>query len=844
MNGLLSARDERTVAGYIVEIAVTAMRANFGALVLPDAQGRLTTIAAIGWPAGYQGLLDPGQAHAAQAECTIRNGQPIVAEDYTLPLPFAITPALAEHGITSGLSAPIALDGRIAGALLTYMQAPRRFDSKEIRLLSLIAEQASVALENVRLFEAERRGRKSAAALLNMARVASSSLDFKQLLKQLAQRTAAACHAYRCTILLLDQAREILYPITSQFADGHSDFEQWLHFKAISATPVNDVPLFRTAVRERRPVLLDTAQTGLGPPEWTQPFGIQKILLVPLIGYSQVIGLMTLDHIETNRYFSDDQIELAFMIGAQVAPSIENARHYADTQQRLRELRLLHQASQALNTDLSLETVLEAITGQLIAALNVESCTITGWDTERDEVFTFLDRDPMVSAQVEAGSRFSLEEHPHYSVILREAQAQSFRRNDPTLLAIIRDWLDKYFWLSVLTVPLISKGRVFGLIELGERRRERIFSLDEVRLAESLAAQAAAALDNARLYAEATRRATQLRLLHDASRAMISDPRLDAVLQTLIETARRLTDARYAALAVLDADGRPAHFHTAGMPPAESQTIGHPPLGRGLLGSLQQSDGPIRITDLRRNTFATGFPPNHPPMQTFLGVPLTARGAVIGSLYLTDKTDDRPFTQEDEDLVAGLAADATIAIENARLFERIQQMAITDDLTGLYNRRHFFELGEREFDRARRYYRPLAAIMLDIDYFKRVNDTYGHATGDLVLHTVADRCRKNLRDADLLGRYGGEEFVALLPENDLQGAYNAAERLRECIIEAPIETPQGPLRITISLGVACFSEDCSSLTTLLNRADMALYEAKRAGRNRAEIYSTINPSRS
>jgi diguanylate cyclase (GGDEF)-like protein len=140
-----------------------------------------------------------------------------------------------------------------------------------------------------------------------------------------------------------------------------------------------------------------------------------------------------------------------------------------------------------------------------------------------------------------------------------------------------------------------------------------------------------------------------------------------------------------------------------------------------------------------------------------------------------------------------------LAINNARLFSEVQKLAHTDGLTGLHNRYHFMELSQHEFMRARRYNQSLAAIMIDIDHFKQVNDTYGHAAGDEVLRTVAWRCKKAVRQIDILGRYGGEEFTTLVLNADLQGVLIVAERLRRCIAETPIDSSQGPIQITISL---------------------------------------------
>jgi diguanylate cyclase (GGDEF)-like protein len=173
--------------------------------------------------------------------------------------------------------------------------------------------------------------------------------------------------------------------------------------------------------------------------------------------------------------------------------------------------------------------------------------------------------------------------------------------------------------------------------------------------------------------------------------------------------------------------------------------------------------------------------------------------------------------------------------------EEVERLAFTDALTGLYNRRHLFLLADREFQRARRYQLPLSAMMLDIDEFKRVNDTYGHVIGDQVLQRVADCCRKELRGVDVIGRYGGDEFVALLPETGLSAACQVAERLRKTIAERVLDTKTGRVTVTVSLGVAVLDDEHLTPESLLDRADKALYIAKQNGRNRVWSQFGANP---
>jgi diguanylate cyclase (GGDEF)-like protein len=196
----------------------------------------------------------------------------------------------------------------------------------------------------------------------------------------------------------------------------------------------------------------------------------------------------------------------------------------------------------------------------------------------------------------------------------------------------------------------------------------------------------------------------------------------------------------------------------------------------------------------------------------------------------------REFTEQERDLFAYLAGQATLSIENVDLHETVQEQAITDELTGLFNVRQFHSRLENEIERAERFGTPLALVMLDIDRFKSVNDTYGHPQGDRVLVEVARVLRRLSRDVDLPARYGGEEMAVVLPQTDLAGAEQGAERMREAIEAMQIQRLDGGglLRITASFGVASFPGHAAGKSGLIAAADGALYRAKRGGRNRVE----------
>jgi len=195
----------------------------------------------------------------------------------------------------------------------------------------------------------------------------------------------------------------------------------------------------------------------------------------------------------------------------------------------------------------------------------------------------------------------------------------------------------------------------------------------------------------------------------------------------------------------------------------------------------------------------------------------------------------RPFSQDDRQLFAYLAGQAAVSIENVDLHELVQRQAVTDELTGLSNHRRFQEVIAQEVGRSKRFGEDLGLVMLDIDHFKTVNDTYGHQQGDVVLREVARVLRDSSREIDEPARYGGEELAVALPQTDLDGAYLFAERVRialEALRIPRVDAAGGHLRVTASFGAAAMPGTGDDTGSLIAAADAALYQAKRAGRNR------------
>jgi len=227
-------------------------------------------------------------------------------------------------------------------------------------------------------------------------------------------------------------------------------------------------------------------------------------------------------------------------------------------------------------------------------------------------------------------------------------------------------------------------------------------------------------------------------------------------------------------------------------------------------------------------------------VRSALCIPIFNQNDTI-AMVLAYKADpqSRPFDQKDVQLSIAISHQAALAIQRSQIIEQAQileQWALTDSLTGLDNRRHILKKAEIEYRRAIRYHHPLTTIIMDIDNFKLVNDTYGHFVGDNLMRIVAERCKQQMRNVDLFGRYGGDEFLIMLVETSFEDAISVAKRLCQCVSEKPMISEQAQVYITVSLGIAPFCEDCSDAIDLIRRADDALLYAKGVSKNNIGVY--------
>ncbi|WP_433370860.1 diguanylate cyclase [Actinoplanes sp. CA-142083] len=325
---------------------------------------------------------------------------------------------------------------------------------------------------------------------------------------------------------------------------------------------------------------------------------------------------------------------------------------------------------------------------------------------------------------------------------------------------------------------------------------------------------------------------------------------VDRILQVILRTALAATGARSGLVLLLDpAGGQLVARCAIGLTgawdlPDDKLATMRLPVGSGVLGAVAAAGEPRRGHGELAST--------EPPCRTYVAVPIRApvvddpllpsepTPATLGVLALYDRVGGDDFDDADLRTLRTFAGQAGVAVHNVRVHEEAQRLSLTDPLTGLWNYRYLRESLRREVERASRFGRMLAVLVLDLDHFKEVNDTYGHAAGDAVLGEFARRIRIGLREVDVAFRQGGEEFVVLLPETDAYGGAIVAERLGAVVRDRPVPIEgRGAIPVTVSIGVAVFPEHGADAQRVLQAADDALYAAKSAGR---DTYRLADPS--
>jgi diguanylate cyclase (GGDEF)-like protein len=327
---------------------------------------------------------------------------------------------------------------------------------------------------------------------------------------------------------------------------------------------------------------------------------------------------------------------------------------------------------------------------------------------------------------------------------------------------------------------------------------------------------------------------SEVTLFHELGKALTSSLQLDQVLRTIMEKINEVLRPDTWSLLLMDADKGELYFQIATGKGAEALKDVRIKLGQGLAGWVAQTGEVVVVPDTSKDSRFFGQVDEKTKMETrsIVAVPVRFREQCLGVIELINCIGPEGFSQRDLALLEALADYAAIAIENARHVQRIHELTITDDCTSLYNARHLNFMLDTEIYRSHRYAFEFSLIFIDLDHFKQVNDTHGHLMGSKLLSEIGTAIKDKCRLIDLAFRYGGDEFVVLLPQTSKENAMGVARRLHKLIRETPWLKEQGiGAHVTASVGVASYPSDSRTKAELLHLADEAMYLVKNTSRD-------------
>ena len=733
----------------------------------------------------------------------------------------------------SWIGTPVIIDDRVEAFFALDKTEPDFYTSEHAELLTSFASQAALAIKNARLYSRELRRIRELDGLQATLSGINTTLDLNNLLEEIVKRAIGLLDATLGELGLFDPETNSLRIVVSENLD-----QNYIG----NIIKLGEGLMGRVALT-REPLAIADYKHWEGMMEQYKDLVPHAGLAVPMLAGDELIGVVGVGDKLFDRQFTQEDIRLLESFAQQAIIAIQNARLFQDAKMRAEQAEKLTRAGAAVASTLNRDEAINRILEQLAFVVPYDSATVLLHEGEKlvivggvgfKEITPVLGMDYQLDSK-NPGARVFLNNQPEIISDLALDNPNFYQI--PQSERPIRSWLG---------VPLTFKGKPIGILSLDAHETNK-FNDEHARLVNAFAGQVSIALENARLYTEEVESANRFKILYELSQVISANLNLEDMYPAIFQAVSRLMRTEFFSIALVDRENalirdvfmvdreQPVELGFRGIEEGLFAKVikeGKPRIYNSFDETALSDTGAVLIGDMEEDEIS----------QSLLIVPLKTSKGTLGVLSAQSYTPDM-YNGEDLETLELLAANVAIAIENAQLFDKVQSMAVTDPLTGLSNRRKFYENASSEFDISRRYNRPLSVIMLDIDHFKRVNDTYGHAVGDQVLQGLAQLVKSNLRQVDLLARYGGEEFVILMPETGLEEAMLIAERLRENAAEATLPTRAGNMVITISLGVVKLEDDCRNLEELLDRSDQAMYVSKRTGRNKVTSWKPEHSAR-
>jgi len=539
-----------------------------------------------------------------------------------------------------------------------------------------------------------------------------------------------------------------------------------------------------------------------------------------------IIGFSVL---QSDTQFAPADIALLEYASVLVGQDLEIAREAALGEHGAKALTLLLETARALSSGLDL------------ADLFAKFHTLVGRVMDASLFVAALLTPDGEQLEIEYSAEFGRRSIEKVRLPLTTVSGDVLRSGHPVIIRRPEDWNavrsvtlgDMHDPASALIVPMKLGDRVVGVLTV-QSPRANSYSESDCDLLTAISEQAAVAVENLKNLRASTQRAADLNLLVEVASAVSSELDLHRVFAKIHEQVKRVIDAPlfFVALRSGESDNVTLEYLVEGarvFPPAEHSLKGT------IVGRVIESGKPVlvRNTDERDRLTSKKIGEGPTTVQSIVAVPMNAGGKTIGAIS-TQSYEANSYDERHLKLLSAIAEQSAVAVQNAKLYERAKELAENDALTGLPHQRSVQERLAYELKRARRSSARLSLLMMDIDKFKAFNDTYGHPVGDRVLREVAAVLRRVARETDVIGRYGGDEFCAILPETDREQAWKFAERLHAEVSREPFRIDeQQSIPIRLSIGVAVYPDECEGRDDLVGVADASLYAAKRGEAQKA-----------
>ncbi len=737
-----------------------------------------------------------------------------------MTLPLSALKVMERDGVQSWVAFPLlGTDQTLLGIVdVLDSRGPRHFRDEMINFGELLTNLASATYQRALLLDRKEEKARQLSALMSAASAVSSSLSLQEVLERVAHAMANLVEVEACGISDYSAGKGELRLLAEYSSIGEEIGEEsfWpFHLK--------DYPVTAQVLMDKQPIQIQIDQPDIDPAEkaFMEAAKLKSLLMLPLVTEGKSIGLVELMDGMQLRKFTQEEIDLLYILSAHAAKALDNARLYESEQQQRKLAEALVQAAKIVNSSLDWREVLDLILEQTMSVMQCKSANLMMIEGEIARAVGHRGYAP------QPDGTFPIEKIEFPLSVPSFAEMLGTRK--PILIPDTEQyeqWV-KFAgneWIrSYASIPLGIGENIIGFLSI-DSEIPNFFTGKTLSGLEALASHAAIALNNAQLYQSLEQRAAELEIARQASLTLTSSLDLETVLNLILQQSLKVSPDMLSGHIFLYHDGV-LEFGAAFQSDGTVGKVFSEPRQSGLTYTVARSGEMILVGDMQSHPlYAGGHADWH---GSILGLPLKYGNLVVGVMNLSHPEPYYFKTHHIRPLKL-LADQAAISIVNARLHNRVEEQSRTDPLTSLNNRRAFTLRLQEETQRSERYHRTFSLAMMDLNGFKKINDTFGHPVGDKILIKISQCILKNTRNTDFLVRYGGDEFALLMPETSLEIATKVATRIQRALEEFDFDmSGGGSVPISISIGLAVYPQNGRTPEEMIKAADDMLYQAKR-----------------